>query len=691
MTLTLLAVSLNDIPLSQPITASFDGRGGTIGRADHNTMALPDPERHISRLQAEVSKVAASFRIKNVGAANPISVARRPLAAGESSALADGDEVRIGGYLLRVIDGHSSNLAGAKVARGRAMVNDTLAGQALPPMADTSPALRRPVLAKAPAPAAAPFRAATAAPAPVEAPIAAPHQALRPAYIAPQGQSAGGASGSALPKLAEPLSSHNPFADLLGTAVSAPPAGAGRAGPPAADPFADLFSPAAGVPAASPAWASAPTAAPAPLLPEDFDPFAAPAPQRGKAAPRAPTDPFADLMPAGDARSIDALFDLGNGGAAADALARFGSQSPAAGHARLEAGTSTDPMAMFGDAAAPAPAAAPAANHTPNLRAAFVPPKPLAPRASAPPSVASASAPLQAPAAAAPAHAQAPVIPLDATWLRPGAAHLPAPLEQAVPTPALRPWPAHPPPSANTEASDAIEFGFALDPAVAKPSRATSLAATEETAAPPAAATAPSGDALWQAFCAGAQLDLPLPQGLSPHTMHEIGALLHAAVAGAMQLMAVRASTKQELRADVTMIQQRANNPMKFSPDAQTALEQLLRPPMRGFLPGPEAMTEAMNDLVGHSIGTMAGMRAALDGVLGRFAPEQLESKLSGTSLLDSLLPMNRKGRLWDLYLQHFDGIRDEAQDDFHTLFGKAFLAAYKQQLERLRPGRGAE
>ena len=53
--------------------------------------------------------------------------------------------------------------------------------------------------------------------------------------------------------------------------------------------------------------------------------------------------------------------------------------------------------------------------------------------------------------------------------------------------------------------------------------------------------------------------------------------------------------------------------------------------------------------------------------------------------MLDSVLPMNRKAKLWELYLQHYESIRDEAQEDFHTLFGRAFLAAYEQQLERLR------
>jgi len=95
-------------------------------------------------------------------------------------------------------------------------------------------------------------------------------------------------------------------------------------------------------------------------------------------------------------------------------------------------------------------------------------------------------------------------------------------------------------------------------------------------------------------------------------------------------------------------------------------------------------MQDAMHDLVGHSIGTMAGMRAALAGVLSRFEPGELESKLVGKSVMDSLLPMNRKAKLWDLYLQHFGSIRDDAQDDFHNLFGAAFVAAYEDQLDRL-------
>lgn len=190
--------------------------------------------------------------------------------------------------------------------------------------------------------------------------------------------------------------------------------------------------------------------------------------------------------------------------------------------------------------------------------------------------------------------------------------------------------------------------------------------------------------ALWQAFSEGAGIRFDPPQGLNPDLMRIVGQLLRSSVEGTLQMMSVRAATKHELRAQVTIIRSRDNNPLKFSPDAQSALEQLLQPPVRGFLPGPAAMSDAMHDLVGHTIGTMAGTRAALEGVLGRFKPEMLESKLTSRSMLDSVLTLNRKAKLWELYLQHFESIREEAQEDFHNLFGKAFLEAYEEQLERL-------
>ena len=618
MTLTLRAVSLNDIALTQPITAHFDAEGGSVGRADHNTLALPDPERHISRQHAEISVGSEGYRIKNVGSANPIILRGQALVRGESAPLAHRDQVRIGGYLLEVIHEDADDAEAGTIVRGRAAVD-----------------ARTPAVARQ---AASPLRG----------------------VLAPRTTPAGGSS-HAMGDAGPPLSSTNPFADLLGDPAPTPAPAARQADnavPPAArgarsspnpqlNPFDTPQPPAAGVSASSAAWAPAQALPGHALLPDDFDAFAPPLPTPATApqAPAASTGggAFDDLIPSAAPASIDQWFGLQRSDR--DPLADFmadlapahaaglGPESDSrsahgSAHGSVRAPLSTDPMALFGAAPTdpmPYDGVSTPADNVPELRAAFVPP-------------------------------------------------------------AVRPRPAAAPMAAlPCAASDPIREA----PVQGEPVHATGSKARPVAEAAPGAT--PQDDwrgepsELWRAFCEGAGVTLDPPQGVNPELMRAVGGVLRAAVAGTLQLMTVRAATKHELRAQVTMIQARNNNPLKFSPDARSALEQLLQPPMRGFLAGPAAMTDAMHDMMGHTIGTMAGTRAALEGVLDRFTPQQLEAKLVGKSMLDSLMPMNRKAKLWELYLSHFEAIRNEAHDDFHTLFGKAFLAAYEQQLDRLQ------
>ena len=107
--LVIRAVSLAGQPLTHAMFARFDERGGTLGRSDSNTLALPDPRRHISRLQAEVVLLGGQFVLRNAGNANPIAVNQNSLAPGGSTTLAHGDELQVGAYVLRVTleDPHS--------------------------------------------------------------------------------------------------------------------------------------------------------------------------------------------------------------------------------------------------------------------------------------------------------------------------------------------------------------------------------------------------------------------------------------------------------------------------------------------------------------------------------------------------------------------------------------------------------
>ncbi|HSC65865.1 MAG TPA: type VI secretion system-associated FHA domain protein TagH [Caldimonas sp.] len=595
MPLTLRAVSLNDQPITKPIAAQFGAQGGSIGRADTNTLFLPDPERRISRRQADVLVSGSGYEIKNVGSANPIIVRDQSLALGESAPLRVGDQVRIGGYLLEVkADDAPSDDRTAVDAAGLAD-GDPFAATGGGPRA--SPGVR-----------AGDLSARETAPAfPPSSPFA---------------------------DLGSPVSPGNPFAELLGDSA-----------PRAPDPQRPSSA------------ASAPS-----RLPDDFDPFAPPPVATSAAAPRpllsSASGAFDDLIPSAAPASIDSMFGLGSSGSG-DPLAAFLAGMPTPreplGGSSASAPLSTDPLALFGaeGAARPPPPTETSPDQTAELRAAFTPPRPM-------PSLAR---PQPIPVATTP--------PPVAARPMPPAAPAPAARASAPPRPQVR-QPHVPSASAGS--------GSAASPSLP----------SEETTEPPATGWSPDALAVWNALCEGAGVRLDPPPNTGPAFMRVVGMMLRSSVEGTVQLMAMRQATRQELQAQVTVIRPKNNNPLKFAPDGQSAMEQLLQPAVRGFLPGPAAMTDAMNDLLGHAIGTMAGTRAALEGVLKRFGPHELEAKLASKSVLDSVLPMNRKAKLWELYLQHYESIRDEAQEDFHTLFGRAFLAAYEQQLERLRREKSA-
>jgi type VI secretion system FHA domain protein len=206
-------------------------------------------------------------------------------------------------------------------------------------------------------------------------------------------------------------------------------------------------------------------------------------------------------------------------------------------------------------------------------------------------------------------------------------------------------------------------------------------ASARHEAARPAAADAE----LLQALLAGLDTPSLRLEALTPELMQLLGQLLRESMRGTVELLIARAALKREMRAEVTMIATRANNPLKFSPTVEVVLQHLLGPPASGFMPAAAAVRDAFDDLRAHQLGVMAGMRAALDGVLQRFDPAQLEGKLARRSAIDSLIPSTRKARLWEAFNQLFAQLQTEAQDDFDELFGKAFLKAYEDQLGRLQ------
>ena len=124
--LTLSAESLDGAPLTgATLMAQFDTRGGTVGRADTNHLVLPDPERTVSRVHAQIAWRDGYVLIDR--GSNPVMVNGHSLDPGEEAKLADGDTIQVGGYVLRVSlsDGAQTTLLSAREpapppAQGRA-------------------------------------------------------------------------------------------------------------------------------------------------------------------------------------------------------------------------------------------------------------------------------------------------------------------------------------------------------------------------------------------------------------------------------------------------------------------------------------------------------------------------------------------------------------------------------------------
>jgi len=214
-------------------------------------------------------------------------------------------------------------------------------------------------------------------------------------------------------------------------------------------------------------------------------------------------------------------------------------------------------------------------------------------------------------------------------------------------------------------------------PEVGEPLAEPPLSSAERTTTGP-----DDPESLWRGFLQGAGIEgSSLPGAPTPQLMSSIGEMLKIAVGGLQRLVTIRARAKNEMQAGMTMIAPRDNNPLKFSPDEETALQMLLQPPARGFLDGPAALRDALTDLQFHQVGMTAGMRAILESVLDRLDPEKLATLQGRRSMFDFLRPARRRARLWNTYLSQYRSLREEAEDNFRRFFGEVIREAYEAQV----------
>lgn len=71
--------SYRSLPPPEAFSKRFDQVGGTIGRAADCELALPDPQKFISRRQATIRYDEGAYYISHTGRGNPIQINARSL------------------------------------------------------------------------------------------------------------------------------------------------------------------------------------------------------------------------------------------------------------------------------------------------------------------------------------------------------------------------------------------------------------------------------------------------------------------------------------------------------------------------------------------------------------------------------------------------------------------------------------
>ncbi len=185
--------------------------------------------------------------------------------------------------------------------------------------------------------------------------------------------------------------------------------------------------------------------------------------------------------------------------------------------------------------------------------------------------------------------------------------------------------------------------------------------------------TGPDPAAIIQAFCEGAGI----PPGAyteadAVQLAREIGKGLRVAVAEAMAMLQDRAAAKRFVKgSDRTMRSASDNNPLKFLPDAEQALEALFLRHRPGYLTGADGLSEALKDIRLHQAAIFAAMQPALAKLLAEIAPETIEEGVSGSVLA------GRKGKAWEAFVERWDSMANAHENGMLDVYLEHFAEAY--------------
>ncbi|MCR4520880.1 MULTISPECIES: type VI secretion system-associated FHA domain protein TagH [Bosea] len=233
------------------------------------------------------------------------------------------------------------------------------------------------------------------------------------------------------------------------------------------------------------------------------------------------------------------------------------------------------------------------------------------------------------------------------------------PEEPAAPIPTPRRPPAGSPASASPwdePTEDTVPSEPAAEPPPAPAAFAPPPFPAEPAARQPGAPAPISMGEFMQRFAKGAGVS---PQALATQDpgafAEQLGGLMRLIAEELKGLLAARAETKRIARStSQTMIQAQDNNPLKFSPTVDDALQLIFGQPRSGYLDAKRAFDESFRDLKAHQIKTYSAMQHALKMLVEDLDPQAINEATAQDGGISGLIG-SRKAKMWEAYVARWD------------------------------------
>ncbi len=194
----------------------------------------------------------------------------------------------------------------------------------------------------------------------------------------------------------------------------------------------------------------------------------------------------------------------------------------------------------------------------------------------------------------------------------------------------------------------------------------------------------PSDSSGIEAFCRGAGID---PANLPSDAQHALltiaGQMLREVVLGLTEALKGRSDLKNRLKLNQTSIQPSENNPLKFSASVDEALVKLLDPHGSRYLGPVEAIRNSFTDLRTHQVALSAAIQAAIDELMNRIEPGELQERFDRGLKRGAILGAANRMKYWDLYIEFYQALNQRNEQGLPVLFAEELARTY---VERAAP-----